>query len=92
MAKANMLHATLHAVWVYNKLPQHGAGLPLKKYSLVSSARALVFHVPTYLAILFMYLIPDSSMETRSLNGTAVPVKAFLLASHPGTQLLFPSS
>eukprot|EP00804_Cyclotella_cryptica_P016247 CCRYP_005730-RA/>CCRYP_005730-RA protein AED:0.43 eAED:0.42 QI:0/0/0/1/0/0/2/0/262 len=47
MARANMLHATLHwpersfidlwplamdyAVWVYNRLPQHGAGLDGKK-------------------------------------------------------------
>ena len=70
MARANMLHATLHwpdrsfidlwplamsyAVWVYNNLPQHGAGLSHEElFSGVKSPRsglprAHVFGCPVY--------------------------------------------
>eukprot|EP00804_Cyclotella_cryptica_P001528 CCRYP_003749-RA/>CCRYP_003749-RA protein AED:0.13 eAED:-0.00 QI:0/0/0/1/0/0.33/3/0/1355 len=70
MARANMLHATLHwpersfidlwplamnyAVWVYNKLPQHGAGLsPEELFSGIKCSRsnlprAHVFGCPVY--------------------------------------------
>jgi hypothetical protein len=71
MARANMLHATLHwpdrsfidlwplamnyAVWVYNKLPQHGAGLsPEELFSGIKCSRsnlprAHVFGCPVYI-------------------------------------------
>jgi transposase InsO family protein len=70
MARANMLHATLHwpdrsfidlwplamsyAVWVYNKLPQHGVSLsPEELFSGVKTPRsglprAHVFRCPVY--------------------------------------------
>eukprot|EP00804_Cyclotella_cryptica_P016319 CCRYP_009889-RB/>CCRYP_009889-RB protein AED:0.64 eAED:0.26 QI:0/-1/0/1/-1/1/1/0/386 len=70
MARANMLHATLHwpdhsfidlwplamnyAVWAYNKLPQHGAGLsPEELFSGIRCSRsnlprAHVFGCPVY--------------------------------------------
>eukprot|EP00804_Cyclotella_cryptica_P010321 CCRYP_012254-RA/>CCRYP_012254-RA protein AED:0.10 eAED:0.03 QI:0/0/0/1/1/1/3/0/1268 len=70
MARANMLHATLHwpdhsfidlwplamnyAVWAYNKLPQHGAGLsPEELFSGIKCSqsnlpRAHVFGCPIY--------------------------------------------
>eukprot|EP00804_Cyclotella_cryptica_P008162 CCRYP_004639-RA/>CCRYP_004639-RA protein AED:0.41 eAED:0.32 QI:0/0/0/0.66/1/1/3/0/424 len=70
MARANMLHATLHwpdlsfidlwplamnyAVWAYNKLPQHGAGLsPEELFSGIKCPRshlprAHVFDCPVY--------------------------------------------
>eukprot|EP00804_Cyclotella_cryptica_P016249 CCRYP_005730-RC/>CCRYP_005730-RC protein AED:0.47 eAED:0.42 QI:0/-1/0/1/-1/0/1/0/200 len=70
MARANMLHATLHwpersfidlwplamdyAVWVYNRLPQHGAGLSPEelfsgiKFPRSGLPRAHVFGSPVY--------------------------------------------
>ena len=81
-----------YAIWVYNKLPQQGAGLSPEelfsgiKCSCSSLPRAHVFGCPVYV------LDPRLQDGKKFPSGKAVHAKASLLAFHPITPLLFPSS
>eukprot|EP00804_Cyclotella_cryptica_P001539 CCRYP_003742-RA/>CCRYP_003742-RA protein AED:0.43 eAED:0.73 QI:0/-1/0/1/-1/0/1/0/152 len=105
VARANMLHATLHCpdktfidlwplamsygVWVYNKLPQHGAGLSPEGLFSGVKPPAPVFPVLMSLGVPCMCLTLVFKMERRFRSGKVELGKEYLLVSLPGIPAWF---
>eukprot|EP00804_Cyclotella_cryptica_P019459 CCRYP_006639-RC/>CCRYP_006639-RC protein AED:0.44 eAED:0.33 QI:0/-1/0/1/-1/1/1/0/134 len=101
MARANMLHATLHwphwsfvdlwslamtyAVWVYNKLPRSGVGLSPEE--LFSGVKVLALDCLVLMSsgVPYMFLTLAFKTVRRFQKGTVELGREFLLDSLPTT-------